>query len=122
VNDPDLEPGDPRGALIRSQAWLTMSAARAVIYIDNKDLGLVIFIGVGMVEVSTCEVTVKTGDTVVKGSQLGLFHFGGSSHAVIFGPDIKVEFDPEVVVNKHRQVNKRLAIAARVVPTKSGAV
>ena len=46
-----------------------------------------------MAEVSTCDITVKEGDVVKKGQQIGMFHFGGSSHCLIFGPDVKVEFD-----------------------------
>ncbi|KIK58793.1 hypothetical protein GYMLUDRAFT_1005657 [Collybiopsis luxurians FD-317 M1] len=113
-NDPDLQPHDLRGALIRSQAWITMHAARAIIHIENPDLGTVIFIGVGMAEVSTCEVTVAVGREVTKGDELGMFRFGGSTHTLIFGPKVKVEFEPDVEINKHRWVNKRLAIAAPI--------
>lgn len=38
---------------------------------DNKDIGLVGFVGIGMDEVSTCEITVKEGDHVVKGQETG---------------------------------------------------
>ena len=56
-----------------SQEYITAMATRAIIYIeaDNKKLGLVAFIAVGMVEVSTCDVTVKEGDHITKGDQLG---------------------------------------------------
>ncbi|KIK58786.1 hypothetical protein GYMLUDRAFT_170493 [Collybiopsis luxurians FD-317 M1] len=111
VDDPVFNTGDARGALLRSQAWNSMHAARAVIFIDNPDLGLVVFIGIGMAEVSTCEVTVTKGKEVKRGDQLGMFHFGGSSHALIFDPKIKVEFEPDVNVNVHRWINKKLATA-----------
>ena len=39
------------------------------------------------------EFTVKPGDTVKKGDQIGMFHYGGSSHLLIFKPDVKLEFD-----------------------------
>ncbi|PBK81668.1 hypothetical protein ARMGADRAFT_1091070, partial [Armillaria gallica] len=57
--DDGAKDGDPHGAIIRSQAWLTHSATRAIIYIkaDNPDIGLVTFIGVGMVEVSACDLS-----------------------------------------------------------------
>lgn len=56
-----------------SQEYLSVMAARAIIFIeaDNKDLGLVAFLGVGMTEVSTCEITVKEGEHVKKGDLLG---------------------------------------------------
>ena len=44
-------------------------------------------------EVSTNEITVKKGDKVKKGDQLGMFHFGGSTHLLIFRPEVDIEFD-----------------------------
>jgi len=46
-----------------------------------------------MAEVSTCEVTVEKGDTVKKGDQLGMFHFGGSTHALLFRKGVNVIFE-----------------------------
>ncbi|KAK7464209.1 hypothetical protein VKT23_006375 [Stygiomarasmius scandens] len=111
IGDPDLKPGEPYGALIRSQAWITQASARAIIYIqaENEDLGLVAFIGVGMAEVSTCEITVQKGQAVKVGDELGMFHFGGSSHTLIFGPQVDVTFAREVVIDKHVKVNSVLA-------------
>ncbi|KAH6883756.1 phosphatidylserine decarboxylase [Coprinopsis sp. MPI-PUGE-AT-0042] len=109
-DDPDLAEGDPRGALIRSQGFLTMSSARALIYIqaDNADIGLMCFIGVGMAEVSTCALTVNDGDRVSTGDELGMFHFGGSSHSLIFGPQAKVTFADVVQPDTHLLVNSVL--------------
>ncbi|KAG2003682.1 phosphatidylserine decarboxylase, variant 2 [Coprinopsis cinerea AmutBmut pab1-1] len=113
--DPDLKPGDPHGAIIRSQAYLTTTAARALIYIqaDNPDIGLMCFIGIGMGEVSTCEITVKKGDRVKTGNEIGMFHFGGSSHAMIFGPQAKLTFADVVQVDQHHLVNSILAQATK---------
>ncbi|KAH9477927.1 L-tryptophan decarboxylase [Psilocybe cubensis] len=110
-DDPSLEERDPHGALIRSQAWLTMNAARAIIFIeaDNPDIGLLCFIGVGMAEVSTCDVTVKDQQQVKIGDELGMFHFGGSSHALIFGPHVNITFFDDVVIDQHLWVNSIIA-------------
>ncbi|KAF7367587.1 Phosphatidylserine decarboxylase [Mycena sanguinolenta] len=104
--DPDYEPGSPYGALIRSQPWLTHSATRALIYIEsgNPKIGLVCFIGVGMVEVSTCALSVKAGQDVEKGDELGMFHFGGSSHVLLFGPNAKLTFNDNIVDRKTGEV------------------
>ncbi|PYI22740.1 hypothetical protein BO99DRAFT_429683 [Aspergillus violaceofuscus CBS 115571] len=50
--------------LIAAQPYLTSVATHAVIFIeaDNPAIGTVAFIGVGMAEVSTCDITVKEGD------------------------------------------------------------
>ena len=86
--------GDP-SAPNDSQPFLTAVATRAVIFIeaDNPDIGLMCFIAVGMAEVSSCEITVNEGQQLNKGDELGMFHFGGSTHCLIFGPDVVLDFD-----------------------------
>jgi phosphatidylserine decarboxylase len=78
-----------------SQAYITALATRALIFIeaDNPDIGLFCLMPVGMVEVSSCQITAYEGQHVKKGDQLGMFHFGGSTHCLIFGPHVKLEFD-----------------------------
>ncbi|KAF8689329.1 phosphatidylserine decarboxylase, partial [Rhizoctonia solani] len=106
----DGEYGNMRGAILRSQPWLTVAATRAIITIYNKNgIGLIAFIAVGMVEVSTCDIRVKPGDSVSPGTELGMFHFGGSSHAVVFGPQVRLAYRNEVKPNVHQKVNKILA-------------
>jgi phosphatidylserine decarboxylase len=78
-----------------SQGYITEVATRAMIFIeaDNPDIGLMCFMPVGMAEVSTCEITVYEGQHVKKGDELGMFHFGGSTHCLIFRPGVKLTFD-----------------------------
>ncbi len=78
-----------------SQGYIAEVASRAVIIIeaDNKDIGQLAFVAIGMAEVSSNEITVKVGQHVNKGDQLGMFHFGGSTHLLIFQPGVNVEFD-----------------------------
>lgn len=56
-----------------SQEYISAVATRSIIFIeaDNKKLGVVAFLGIGMTEVSTCDITVKQGEHVKKGDQLG---------------------------------------------------
>ena len=85
---------DPSGP-DESQGYITEVATRALIYIeaDNPDIGLMCVMPVGMAEVSTCQISVYEGQHVNKGDQLGMFHFGGSTHCLIFGPQVRLEFD-----------------------------
>ena len=78
-----------------SQPFLTAVATRALIFIeaDNPKIGLMCVIPVGMAEVSSCEITVKPGQRVEKGDQLGMFHFGGSTHCLVFRPGVSLQFD-----------------------------
>lgn len=78
-----------------SQGYITEVATRSLIYIqaDNPDIGLMCFLAVGMAEVSTCDIRVREGQHVAKGEELGMFHFGGSTHCLIFGPHVDIQFD-----------------------------
>lgn len=85
---------DPAGPN-ESQGYITEVATRALIFIqaDNPAIGLMCVMPVGMAEVSSCDVTVQVGQQVKKGDQLGTFHFGGSTHCLIFGPQVRLAFD-----------------------------
>lgn len=113
-DDPELAKGDPRGALIRSQPFLTIEATRVLFYIESEDIGTMCFIAVGMAEVSTCQVRVKKGQAVVPGMELGMFHFGGSSHALVFPKGIYFEEEEAVKVGEHIWVNSTLGRAIRM--------
>ncbi|CCL99549.1 uncharacterized protein FIBRA_01567 [Fibroporia radiculosa] len=78
-----------------SQAFITAVAARALVFIRANDpkIGLMCFIAVGMSEVSSCDVTVREGNVVKQGDQLGMFHFGGSTHCLVFRKDTNVIFE-----------------------------
>lgn len=78
-----------------SQGYITEVATRALIFIqaDNPAIGMMCFMAVGMAEVSTCQIAVYEGQHVTKGQQLGMFHFGGSTHCLVFRPDVKLDFD-----------------------------
>ena len=86
-----FDPASPN----KSQGYITQVAARALIFIeaDNPDIGLMAVMFVGMAEVSSNEITVYEGQHVKKGDQLGMFHFGGSTHVLIFRPGVNLDFD-----------------------------
>ena len=69
-----------------SQKFLTAVATRMAIYIQAKNpkIGLMCFLACGMAEVSSCEALVKAGDAIKKGQPIGRFHYGGSTHCLIF--------------------------------------
>ncbi len=78
-----------------SQAFITEVATRALIFMqaDNAKVGLMCVLAVGMAEVSSCQITAYEGQHVNKGDPLGMFHFGGSTHCLIFRPEVRLEFD-----------------------------
>ena len=89
---PDPDPA----ASARSQAFITSVATRALVFIDADDsnIGLMCFIAVGMSEVSSCSVHEKwkKGVHIKKGDELGMFHFGGSTHCLVFREGVNIVF------------------------------
>ncbi|KAJ7077724.1 phosphatidylserine decarboxylase [Mycena crocata] len=109
--------GEPEEtAYLRSLAFLTAVSARQLFFIeaDNPRIGLYCFIAIGMAEISGMEAKVQVGQKVKKGQELGLFHFGGSSHAVVFGGHTRLRFF-DAANEQGNDVGVRAAIAA-VVP------
>lgn len=60
---------------------------------DDPRIGLMCFMAVGMAEVSTCDITAYVGQHVNKGDEIGMFHFGGSTHCLIFRPGVELAWD-----------------------------
>lgn len=89
----DPENADPTAAM-RSQPYISAVATRTIIYIEarNPKIGLMAIVLIGMAEASSCEVTVKEGQDITKGQELGMFHFGGSSHCMVFRPGVNIQF------------------------------
>jgi phosphatidylserine decarboxylase len=84
---------------LRSLAFITSLTTRTLIFIEsaNTKIGLMCFIAIGMTEISTCVLNenIKEGRLVHRGEELGMFRFGGSSHALIFGPHANITFFSE---------------------------
>ena len=110
IGDPTVTDIDPSG-LPHAQGYLSALATRAIIVIeaDNKDLGLVGFVGIGMDEVSTCDITVREGQHIRKGDETGMFHFGGSSHCLLFQKGVALDGLPSVGREANVPVRSKLA-------------
>lgn len=95
-----------------SQGYLSAVATRAIMYIqaDNPAIGLMAVIAIGMTEVSTCVLTVKEGDRVEKGGQLGHFRFGGSTHCLLFRKGVSLSGFPQPGGEWNVPVRSRLAV------------
>jgi phosphatidylserine decarboxylase len=111
---------DPAGPN-NSQGYIAHVATRAIIFIEAEEpaLGLMSLIPIGMAEVSSCVVTVKEGQKVKKGDQIGYFQFGGSTHCLVFRPGVIAEFALQAIPQGENganstlvKVNSLLAIAA----------
>ncbi|KAJ7888169.1 phosphatidylserine decarboxylase [Mycena olivaceomarginata] len=87
------EPFDTR-PIFQSLPFFAMVNARMLMFIEADDprIGLYCFIAIGMQEISTAEPTVKVGQKVKRGEELGTFHFGGSTDVLVLRPETKIEF------------------------------
>ncbi|KAK0471498.1 phosphatidylserine decarboxylase-like protein [Armillaria novae-zelandiae] len=110
LNPEGPDPGAPN----LSQGFITAIATRSLVFIqaDNPSIGLMCFIAVGMAEVSTCQVTVQEGQVLKKGDEMGMFHFGGSTHCLVFRPGTTVTFNPDYPVNADVPLHAPIATIA----------
>jgi phosphatidylserine decarboxylase len=98
-----------------SQSYITAVATRALVFIEanNTNIGLMCVLAVGMSEVSSCQITAYEGQQVRKGDQIGMFHYGGSTHCLIFRPGVELAFDHQGQVpgldSRNIPVNSRIA-------------
>ncbi|KAI0790091.1 phosphatidylserine decarboxylase-domain-containing protein [Abortiporus biennis] len=82
---------------------------RGLVIIDNPVLGLVAVLPVGMAQVSSVNLTVKPGDVVEKGDEIGYFHLGGSDCVMVFEKKANVEFTAKL--NVHYNYGNKVAVA-----------
>jgi phosphatidylserine decarboxylase len=115
LGDPEAKGSIDEEGEKTGQGYLAATATRAIIYFeaDNKELGIVCFLGIGMTEVSTCDITVKEGEHVKKGDQIGMFHFGGSSHCVIFEKGVELDEFPSTDTEQNVPVRSKLAVVKK---------
>ncbi|KAK7755464.1 hypothetical protein SLS62_002393 [Diatrype stigma] len=100
---------------LRSLRFFSNTAARQLIFIqaDNLQIGLMCVVSIGMTEISTCQATVYEGQHVVRGEELGMFHFGGSSSALVFRASSGVKIDevykcPDVPLKINHPLNMNI--------------
>ncbi|KAI9879298.1 MAG: hypothetical protein M1830_008949 [Pleopsidium flavum] len=109
--NPDGTP-DP-AAPDHSQAYIAEVATRGLIFIqaDNPDIGLMCIVFIGMCEVSTCDIQVRPWQHIMKGDDIGTFHFGGSTHCLLFRKGVDVAFEPfEIDAANNTPVLSTLAV------------
>ena len=81
---------------------------RGLVVIDSP-LGLVAVLPIGMAQVSSVNLTVEPGATVVKGEEFGFFSFGGSDIVTLFEAN-RVQL--EANVGTHYNQGRRIGCAA----------
>ncbi|KAI0821188.1 phosphatidylserine decarboxylase-domain-containing protein [Irpex lacteus] len=85
--------------------------ARALILIDNPDLGLVAVLPIGMAQVSSVKLSVQPGQTVEKGDEISYFQLGGSDIIMVFQKDAQVSIHQ--TLGQHYNYGTAVALAPR---------
>jgi phosphatidylserine decarboxylase len=100
---------DPAGPN-NSQGYIAHVATRALIFIeaDEPTIGLLCFMAVGMAEVSSCVLSVKEGQHVKKGDEIGFFQFGGSTHCLVFQRGVIREFALQAIPQGENGANSAI--------------
>jgi len=97
----------------KSQGYLAHVQTRAFIFIkaDDPKIGLMCFMPIGMVEVSSCIIDpkIKPGYHVKKGEDLGYFQFGGSTQCLIFRKGVIKKFT--AVKGRFYKMGEEVAVA-----------
>lgn len=100
-----------------SQGYYTAVNTRGMLFIeaDHKPIGTVVVMPVGITEVSSIRHTVKVGDHVTKGQEVGRFSYGGSSLATVWMPGAINHFTAYTPDNPAKdgtiKVNGQIAVA-----------
>jgi phosphatidylserine decarboxylase len=106
--DPDAgNPVNPdAGADADSQGYISEIAVRgvAIIKARNLSLGMVALVMIGMAEVSSVDFDDITD--FEKGDPIGRFHFGGSTHCLIFGPNVDLNFAKAAIPTSNMDENQ----------------
>lgn len=110
---------DPTAATY-SQGYEASVNTRGLVFVESDDrtIGMVCVIPIGITEISSVTIEVKPGDRVKKGDELGYFSYGGSTMALVFQPGAIDHFtvkSPKKGTNPDDgppiKVNARIAIA-----------
>ncbi|KAL6301148.1 phosphatidylserine decarboxylase-domain-containing protein [Sparassis latifolia] len=83
--------------------------ARKIVPVDSPQFGRVMIVCVGAMMVGTIKTTVKEGDRVVRGQELGYFAFGGSTLVVLFEKGV-VEWDEDLLDNGRACLETRVRV------------
>ncbi|GEQ67314.1 hypothetical protein JCM33374_g978 [Metschnikowia sp. JCM 33374] len=98
---------------IRSDLDVYGENVRVVVPIYTPNFGTVILVGVGAMMVGSTIITVKEGQEVKRGDEIGYFKFGGSTVLLLFEKD-KFAFDSDLVDNSKQCVETLVRVGQSI--------
>ncbi|PLW06798.1 hypothetical protein PCANC_19780 [Puccinia coronata f. sp. avenae] len=107
---------------IRSSIDVYGENVRVVVCIETEKLGKIFCVFVGAMMVGSINMSIKVGDQVKKGEDIGYFAFGGSTILTIIESD-RIEWDDDLETNSNHSIETLVRVGNRVgvakAPTKS---
>ena len=96
---------------VKSQGYEASVNTRGLVFIESpvRSIGMVCVIPIGITEISSITITVKEGQRVEKGQELGFFSYGGSTLALVFQPGAIARYMH--AVGDTIDVNAQIAVA-----------
>jgi phosphatidylserine decarboxylase len=81
-----------------SQAYMTSVNTRSLVFIESDDpgIGMVCLMAIGISEISSVSISVRIGQELEKGEELGYFSYGGSSVCLCFQPGAIRDFTIDI--------------------------
>ena len=100
-----------------SQGYQASVNTRGLLFIEseNPKLGMVCVIPIGITEVSSVTLTVKPGQKVRKGDEVGYFSYGGSSMCLVFQPGAIERFTvPKPTKTDDPEIGPKIKVNAEI--------
>jgi len=94
---------------IREHVDVYTENKRGTTIISSEEFGNVLFVSVGATMVGSIGYSVKTGDRVNKGDEMGWFAFGGSTVLLFFAKG-RIQFDDDLLVNSGKPIETLVAM------------
>ncbi|CEH14206.1 Phosphatidylserine decarboxylase [Ceraceosorus bombacis] len=88
---------------IRSTVEVYCANVRTIVELHTEEFGRVLYVCIGAMLVGSSIQTVKTGDKIKRGDEIGYFAFGGSTILLVF-PKGAVEFDKDLLDNSKQSL------------------
>lgn len=98
---------------IRSDLDVYGENVRVVVPIETAEFGTVVLIAVGAMMVGSTVLTVKEGQTVKRGQEVGYFKFGGSTVLLLFQKD-RFTFDSDLLNNSKQCVETLVRVGQSI--------
>ncbi|SCU97213.1 LAMI_0F09252g1_1 [Lachancea mirantina] len=98
---------------VRSELDVFGENVRMVIPLHTKNLGTILFIPIGAMMVGSIVLTVKAGQKVSAGDELGYFKFGGST-IVLVASSQQVVFDTDLLNNSKERIETLVKVGMSV--------